>query len=74
MRNLPAQMGCNCRNKANCPMPGKCTTDKLIYRATVTTYHSVEKYVGLTSNKFKDRYGGHKQDFEDDEKEQSTTL
>ena len=57
-------MGSNCRNKAMCPMPGKCTTDKLIYRATMTTNNLVEKYVGLTANKFKDRYGGHKQDFE----------
>ena len=74
LKDPPLQMGCNCRNKATCPMPGKCTTDKLIYRATVTTNNSVEKYVGLTANRFKDRYGGHKQDFEDEEKEHSTTL
>ena len=61
LRDPPPQMGCNCRNKATCPMPGKCTTDKLIYRATVTTNNSVEKYVGLTANRFKDRYAGHKQ-------------
>ena len=64
---------CDCRNIATCPMPGKCATDKLIYRATVTINHSVKKYVRLMANKSKDRYGGHKQDFEDKEKENSTT-
>ena len=37
--------------------------DQLINKANVTTNHSVEKYIGLTANKVKDRYGGHKQDF-----------
>ena len=59
----PGEMGCKCQNKATCPMPGKCTTDKLVYRATVTANNSEETYVGLTANQFKDIYGKHKWDF-----------
>ena len=28
--------GCNCRNRANCPLQNKCLTENLIYQATVT--------------------------------------
>ena len=41
----PVQMGCHCRDKTNCPLPGKCTTDKVVYRATVTINDSGETYV-----------------------------
>ena len=57
-------------------MPGKCTTDKLVYRASVTANNSVETYVGLTAGTFKKRYGGHKSDFlnRPTEDNSSTTL
>ena len=45
-----------------------------MYRATVTTPASEEKYVGLTANTFKKRYGGHKQDFIKPEGRTSSTL
>ena len=54
------------------PYARKCTTDKLVYRATVTANNSEETYVGLTANQFKDRYGKHKWDFTNDET--ATTL
>ena len=65
---------CRCHDKPSCPLPGKCTTDKLVYRATVTTEHSTETYVGLTANKFKDRYGIHKSDFTHRDRRTTTTL
>ena len=68
----PVQMGCKCQNKTTCHMPGKCTNDKLFYRATVTANNSEETYVGLTANQFKDKYGKLKRDFANDES--STTL
>jgi hypothetical protein len=56
---------CNCQDKPKCPLPGKCTMKSLVYRATVaaTGTSTEKKYVGLTANTFKQRYGGHKQDF-----------
>ena len=54
--------------------PGRCTTPNLVYRATVTTSSSVEKYVGLTANTFKERYSKHKQDLAKPDGRTSTTL
>ena len=65
---------CNCQDKPKCPLPGKCTTQKLVYRATVTGTNTEERYVGLTANTFKQRYGGHKQDFSKSENRIKSTL
>ena len=65
---------CNCRNKDNCPLPGKCTTQNVIYEATVTTPNNSKKYIGLTANTFKTRYTAHKATFTKREKENSTEL
>ena len=40
----------------------------------MTSAGAVEKYVGLTANRFKDRYGGHKQDFGKPAGRTKTTL
>ena len=57
-------------------MPGKCTTDKLVYRVSVTANNSVETYVGLTAGTYKKRYGIHKNTFlhRPIDKTKSTTL
>ena len=65
---------CNCQDKPKCPLPGKCTTKNLVYRATVTGTNTEERYVGLTANTFKQRYGGHKQDFSKSENRIKSTL
>ena len=54
---------CNCQDPTKCPLPGKCTIDNVVYGATVKAGNEVQKYVGLTANTFKKRYGGHKQNF-----------
>ena len=76
LREKPAESGCNCQQPVECPLPGKCTTDKLVYRASVTSNNTVETYVGLTAGTFKKRYGGHKSDFlhRPTEDNTSTTL
>ena len=60
------QNGCNClaSKKADCPIPGKCTTESVIYRATVRRYDTcaVDCYTGLTGDKFKTRYNQHQSD------------
>ena len=50
---------CNCRNKTECPLEGKCLQKNVIYQATVTTNTTEETYVGLATN-FKERYRNHK--------------
>jgi hypothetical protein len=55
-------------------MPGKCHTDKVIYRATVTADSENETYVGLTTGEFKTRWQKHKLDFTNPTYEESTTL
>ena len=54
---------CQCKHKPTCPIPEKCATDKVIYRATVNTPNDVEIYVGLTAGSFKARFSKHKSDF-----------
>lgn len=43
---------CNCRNKASCPVPGKCLTTNAVYQATVTREDngSSTTYTGLASD------------------------
>ena len=65
---------CNCQDPTKCPLPSKCTVNNLVYQAIITDNTTVEKYVGLTANTFKERYGGHKQDFKKSELRTSTTL
>ena len=67
---------CNCRDKNSCPLNGKCLTQCLVYRATVTELDSNKKetYIGLTENTFKFRYTQHKTTFQHHHLRKSTTL
>ena len=51
---------CNCINKANCPMPGKCKNSNVVYRyrVTQTDTGNVETYTGCTVG-FKVRHNQH---------------
>ena len=74
LQKKPEPKKCNCQNPNECPMPGKCRTDKVIYRATVTTDSENETYVGLTAGEFKTRWQKHKLDFTNPTYKDSTTL
>ena len=65
----------NCRKKDECPLKGKCLTDKVVYRAIVNIQNDnkTEDYIGITGNKFKTRYTQHKSSFKPSNI-QSTTL
>ena len=41
---------CKClkKNKHKCPLPGKCNTENVIYKATVTSDNCVKTYIGST--------------------------
>ena len=76
LRSKPKELKCNCRDQAECPLPGngKCRTDKVIYRATVEANNQVETYVGLTAGELKTRYQQHKSDFNNTSDKNATTL
>ena len=52
---------CNCRNKSECPLDGKCRTPNVIYKCVVSAPNTQDKiYIGLTENEWKQRYYTHK--------------
>ena len=51
------------RGLNNCPLGGKCLTESIVYKATVTASDGdVRTYTGLTKRKFKDRLYEHNTD------------
>ena len=46
---------CNCINKDECPLPGNCTIEGVVYEAAVETQTKTKRYVGLTCNRFQDQ-------------------
>ena len=64
---------CNCRNKDQCPLEGKCLTSNVVYQATVKTETSTDSYVGLATN-FKERYRNHTASFRHRNKRHETEL
>ena len=67
---------CNCQKskKKDCPIPGSCNQDGVVYQATVTsTGGNEECYIGLAKN-FKNRFGKHKASMKKKSPENSTTL
>ena len=62
------QILCNCRNRNDCPLDGKCLSSKIVYSAEVTTETSPpiqprKVYVGICDTQFKTRYGNHEKSF-----------
>ena len=61
-----SETGCNClaSRKDARPMPGRCTTSNVVYRATVRRHDncSIDCYTGLTGDKFKTRFNKHQSD------------
>ena len=70
------QYGCNCRNKAECPLDNNCLTPRIIYQADVLTNlnDSRKFYIGLADTAFKERYRNHTRDFRNQHYEKSTEL
>ena len=70
----PPRCSCQKSKKANCPVPGACDTNGVVYQTTVNSNDgSVESYVGLAKN-FKKRYPKHKTSMKVEDPENSTTL
>ena len=67
---------CNCRNREGCPLDGKCLTECVVYKATVTQTESSNKetYIGFAQNTFKTRYNLHKSSFKPELKKSAKRL
>ena len=50
---------CNCRNKENCPLDGKCLQTCIVYKANVITNKDSHIYYGASDAEFKSRYNNH---------------
>ena len=66
LNNNQVEASCNCQvnRRAACPIPGRCTTPSVVYRATVRRHDNcaVDCYTGLTGDKFKTRFNKHQSD------------
>ena len=62
--------GCNCREKAACPIPDNCNTKCVVYQAKIGS----ASYIGMTEGPFKVRYNNHTYSFREETKRTATTL
>ena len=76
MQETEPEPGCNCTGKCGpCPLDGNCLVDKVVYRASVTENNGkTSTYTGLTANRFKDRFYGHRSSMENRNPDNQTTL
>ena len=69
--NANEQEGCNCKQRQECPLDGKCQVKGIIYKASLP---SGETYTGSTKTTFKSRFNAHKSTFRNEKYKKSTTL
>ena len=77
--NNTADIGesCNCRNKNNCPLDGKCLNPNIIYEAQITSNqlsYKQEIYIETTETDFKHRFINHTKSFNFEHHENYTEL
>ena len=60
------QIHCNCEDKSQCWLPGRCTITNLVYKATITRLdNNVTRTQTGATVEFKQRQGSYKTSFED---------
>ena len=73
--SAPPPRTCNCRGTTTCPLNGKCLTECIVYKATITAPEKPTKtYFGLTEGPFKTRYANHTLSFRKEEYSNDTEL
>ena len=68
---------CNCRNKNNCPLDGKCLTPNIIYEAQITSNQRNYKqkfYIRTAKTDFKHKFNNHTKSFNLEHHENDTEL
>ena len=70
------ELGCNCKGGSQtCPLKGKCQTESLVYKATVTSPdNTVAEYIGQSSTSFKIRFNNHTSSFRNQRYSKNTAL
>ena len=69
------KLDCNCRQKQNCPLGGKCREKNVIYKCIASVPNKPDKvYIGLTEGEWKKRHSGHKTSFKYKKHAKSTAL
>ena len=76
---MKAEIGesCNCRNKNNCPLDGKCLTPNIIYEEQITSNQLSYKqkiYIGTAETDFKHSFSNHTKSFNLEHYENDTEL
>ena len=68
--------GCNCKIMDQCPLSGQCLTPCIVYQAEVTTTDDshTKCYIGMTANRFKERYRNHQKSFRKEKYANETEL
>ena len=54
---------CNCRNKANYPLEGRCCQSSILYKAPITSGGGAMHYYGCSETEFKACFYNHYQSF-----------
>ena len=73
----PLEESCNCRNKNNCPLDGKCLTPNIIYKAQIKSNqlnYKQKVYIGTAETDFKHRFNNHTKSFNLEHYENDTEL
>ena len=65
---------CNCRNKANCLLEGKCHESSIIYKAILKSDGIARHYFGCSETEFQTRFNNHKQSLVRRYKKNATEL
>ena len=65
---------CNCRNKANYLLEGKCCKSSIIFKATLKSNGIARHYYGCSETEFKTRFNNHKQSLVHRRKRNATEL
>ena len=73
--NTSKKLECNCRQKQNCPLNGKCREKNVIYKCVASVPNKPDKvYIGLTEGEWKKRHSQHKTSFKYKKLAKSTAL
>ena len=66
---------CNCRQKENCAMQGKCRRKNVLYKCTASTPTKPERvYIGISEDEWKKRYQNHTKSFPNKRYKNKTSL
>ena len=74
-KNKTPDPKCNCQNKQQCPVPGNCCQDNVVYQASVNHEDGRHvMYVGCTESSFKLRFNNHTKSYRNEQYKNETTL